>query len=262
MQMMSMKRCFEKSQSDVNPQKKQRVTPRPPERFRGPGSQAKAFDYVNTHDGIVIGRDDGPAKQYYVCQDWGHVYDFVFSQPKKQQNFYELIREHAPAKLVIDLDLEPKHLELGESLHETMDAIQAETIRVTLEKLAEAGVPLSKDDVQVYHSDGPKKGSRHLLFSAWFPNLKLSVKAFALQHLLPFLGKRGFDMSIYTKNRLMRFFGNTKTGSNRCLHIKGRPLEPGTDEHRAAFMKSRVAEPPPDDFQLLDERVHFFWRVI
>ena len=248
-----MKRTFEKAQSDGNPPKKQRVTPRPPERFRGTGSQAKAFDYADTRDGVVISRDDGPDwKQYYVCENWGHAYDFVFSQPKKQRNFYELIREHAPAKLVIDLDLKPDELEPGESLLETMDAIQAQVIRVTLEKLAEVGVPLSEDDVQIYHSDGPEKGSRHLLFPAWFTNLKPSVKAFALQHLLPFLAKRGFDDSIYSKNRNMRFFGNTKTGSNRCLHIKGRPLEPGTDEHRAAFMKSRVAEPPPDDFQLLD----------
>ena len=150
--MMSMKRSFEQANSNI-PQKKQRLSAQPAN-FRGAGSQAKAFDYVKTHGGVVIGRDDGRAKQFYVCTDWDHVYDFVFSQDKEQQNFYELIRENTPAKLVIDLDLKPEQLQSAEVLEETMDTIQAKTIRVTLAKLSQAGVQVAERNIQVYHSDG------------------------------------------------------------------------------------------------------------
>ena len=90
--MMSMKRSFDQANPNI-PQKKHRSTPTPAN-FRGKGSQAKAFDYAEAHGGVVFCRDDGPAMQYYVCEDWEHVYDFVFSHPEKQQHFYELIREH------------------------------------------------------------------------------------------------------------------------------------------------------------------------
>ena len=51
--------------------------------------------------------------------------------------------------------------------------------------------------------------------------------------------------------------GNTKIGSNRRLHVKGRPLKPGTDAHREAFVKSRVQEPPPDNMTWIHSGLNF-----
>ena len=75
-----MKRAtFETNLAEPTP-KRMRLSQ--PQNFRkkigGIGPQQQAFDYQENHGGVVIGRDYGQAKQYYVCQDWDHVYDYVF----------------------------------------------------------------------------------------------------------------------------------------------------------------------------------------
>merc|ERR1711937_343451 len=55
--------------------------------------------------------------------------------------------------------------------------------------------------------------------------------------------KRGFDATVYTRNRPFRLLGCTKRGANRWLHIPNRSSEPFTPEHRADFMRSLLQEP-------------------
>lgn len=247
-----MKRAtFETNLAEPTP-KRMRLSQ--PQNFRknigGVGPQQQAFDYQENHGGIVIGRDYGPAKQYYVCQDWDHVYDYVFSQTESHRNFYELIRAETPARLVVDLDLEKKELADGENLTSTMDAIQQQTVDVIHAQLRSLGVESPR--IQVLHSDGPEKASRHLLFDTWFTDLHESMKAFVNEKVKPSV-PRGLDVSIYSRNRLMRFFGNTKIGSSRRLHIKGRKdLKPFSPEHREAFLSHRVRLTKAEDAKLLN----------
>ena len=218
--------------------------------------QDQAFEYVSVNGGVVIGRDLGRAKQFYVCNDWQHVYNYVFDQLEAQRDFYELIRTSSKAvKLIVDLDLTPEKLKEAEHLHTTMDAIQLEVIEVIRTKLAEANIELDDKDIDVFHSDGAEKASRHILFRVWFSGMRPSMFAFAKQDIVPALSdsaKRAFDLSIYTRNRHMRFFGNTKINSTRRLHVKGTAMQPFTDEHRYTFMRSLVQEPPPDNYETLD----------
>ena len=152
--------------------------------------QDQAFEYVSVNGGVVIGRDLGRAKQFYVCNDWQHVYNYVFDQLEAQRDFYELIRTSSKAvKLIVDLDLTPEKLKEAEHLHTTMDAIQLEVIEVIRTKLAEAKIELDDKDIDVFHSDGAEKASRHILFRVWFSGMRPSMFAFAKQVVYPALSE-------------------------------------------------------------------------
>lgn len=220
--------------------------------------QQEAFVYADKMNGVVFARDrkkeNGIAKQYYVAEDRKTMYDYVMSHPEDERDFYEIIREGFPAKLVVDLDLTPEKLCDGEDLHETMNNIQEEVVKVCIEQLAHLDRNLEDDDVLVLNSDGSEKASRHLIFPAWFKEIRPSMHAFAMSKILPALtdsAKRAFDDRIYTKNRPMRFMECTKRGSKRRLRLADSP-DIFTEAHRAVFRRSLVQLPPPEGYELIE----------
>ena len=237
------------------PAKKRRTDPDVHRFNEGVKPQQKAFDYSDDIDGVTFAEDYGNAKQYLVSRNHDDMYDFVFQHAEDKRNFYEMAREDRLVKCFVDLELYPKNLHDGEELFATMDAIQEEIIRVILDKLAVHGCEL--DDCLVLHSDGAQKGSRHIIFDAYFPNIRPSLHAFMMQEIEPALqgdlfndpkskgNKRGFDATVYTRNRPFRLLGCTKRGAQRWLHILNRSNKPFTPEHRADFMRSLLQEPKP-----------------
>lgn len=143
------------------------------------------------HGGVVFARDLGHLgkwKQYYVTASADDIYDFVFDQ--SQRDFYEVAREHTPAKLIIDLDMKTKDTA-------AMDRAQNEIIVVVQRQLNTA-------DVQVLASDGQDKASRHLIFQVWFVDINNAMKHYVQRWLMPVLSKEAqaiVDHLIYTRNR-------------------------------------------------------------
>ena len=225
----------------------------------------KASDYAKTTGGIIIARDLEyfdrkqskivQSKQYYVLPDWNHVYNFIFGHHKiEERDFYEIIPENKPVRLTLDLEIEPHELCEGEELIATTDALEKDVIHVVVNILQEKyQVEVDENEILSLNSDGVKKGSRHVIFPVWFDCFASSMKTFINFDVLSAISdstQRCLDASIYNKWRQFRFFGNTKIGSPRRLHLKEHPdLQPFTAGHRKIFDAALVQATPPDGYE-------------
>ena len=226
------------------------------------GAQARAMAYAQETNGVIFGRDHGNAKQYYVSPDKDHMYNFIFGFNKKKRVFYEWIPQNTPVRLYLDLEIERvkvdkktnKELYRYESRDVLLTAIneaEKEVTRVVIEQLKEQhDVQVDVSQILSLNSDGIDKGSRHVIFPVWFDDNGTSMDSFVhsiLGLLSTDVGQRATDKRVYSKHRVFRFFGNTKVGQSRWLHLPSQPdLKPFTPEHRAIFDASLVEAPPPD----------------
>jgi hypothetical protein len=226
------------------------------------GAQARAMAYAQETNGVIFGRDHGNAKQYYVSPDKDHMYNFIFGLYKKKRDFYEWIPQNTPVRLYLDLEIERvkvdkktnKELYRYESRDDLFAAIneaEKEVTRVVVEQLKEQhDVQVDESQILSLNSDGIDKGSRHVIFPVWFDDNGTSMDSFVhsiLGLLSTDVGQRATDKGVYSKHRVFRFFGNTKVGQSRWLHLPSQPdLKPFTPEHRAIFDASLVEAPPPD----------------
>jgi len=229
--------------------------------FQGSGAQARAMASAEETNGVIFGRDHGKAKQYYVSPDKDHMYNFIFGHYKKKRHFYEWIPQNTPVRLYLDLEIERVKVEKktnkelyryeGEDLFAAINDAEAEVTRVVVEQLKEQHrVQVDESQILSLNSDGTDKGSRHVIFPVWFDDNGTSMESFVLSILgllSTDVGQRATDKGVYTKHRLFRFFGNTKIGKERWLHLPSQPdLKPFTPEHRAKFDASLVEAPPPE----------------
>jgi len=224
-----------------------------------------ALSYAKTTGGVIIARDLQyfhqqqskivKSKQYYVLPNWTHAYNFVFGNYKiEERDFYEIIPENKPVRLFLDLEIEPDELYEGEELIQTTDALEKDVIQVILNILQEKyQVEVDENEILSLNSDGVKKGSRHVIFPVWFDCIASSMDTFIKFDVLTVLSKstqRCVDDGIYNKNRQFRFFGNTKIGSPRRLHLAEDPdLQPFTAGHRKIFDAALIQAMPPVGYE-------------
>ncbi len=217
--------------------------------------QQPAKDYRDAtfgDTGVIFASDtDRDSKQYYVAQDRDTVYGHVFKTDVR--DFYEMVEPQLPCKLYYDLELEH-----GKDDDDDTDDVRRTKMDVLVSAVAELTTSVLQEHYDIdlsvaekpfmeLNSDGVKNGhfkaSRHLIFPVYFDGVA-SVKHFVQKYILPTLANtRGFDASVYTKNRCFRFFGCAKIGSTRVLNIGEDTPDVGTDDHRAIFMSSLICEP-------------------
>lgn len=166
--------------------------------------------------------------RYVVCTEKKFWNQYMKNVPSSSRNYYEVIEEDVPCHLYIDLDVNLKQYP-GIDVYDVKDMVRRHV------DFGLRAMDLEITDVIIADSSNETKGSIHMIYKLknyiWKNNANVGafmrrcyerrVKQIDEDRVL----WQFVDMCVYSRNRLFRMLGCSKSNENRVKSIEGIPFD-------------------------------------
>ena len=166
--------------------------------------------------------------RYVVCTERKFWNQYMKNVPENQRNYYEVIEEDSPCHLYIDLDVNMMQY----------PSIDVYDVKDMVRRHVDFGLKnmgLEITEVIIADSSNDKKGSIHMIYKLknyiWKNNANVGafMRRCFERRVKQIDGDRELwrfvDMCVYSRNRLFRMLGCSKSNENRVKRIEGTPFD-------------------------------------